>query len=225
MPQTITLEDGTEQEVFTQEEVEAKAAEVAEAKVAEAKSEVETILAEKEAELQKLKDKEYNFNNLRNKTEKTDEEKAEVLKKAEELEKSISEMQTTIAEVQKQPLEAAKSQFIANNIGADKDLKEKFDFFYEKLGKDAKTMDEVNQALAGAFNAAAGGARQPDFTGRAVHTSVSDNFAGMNDAGHETEASQAFGQMLGLSKEDKKNFGGAVKTGTVPLFNQSPSKE
>lgn len=225
MPQTITQEDGTEVEVFTQEEVEAKAAEVAEAKVAEAKSEAEVVLAEKESELQKLKDKEMNFNNLRNKTEKSDEEKAEVLRKAEELEASITEMKGTIAEVQRQPLEAAKSQFITNNIGADKDLKEKFDFFYEKLGKDAKTMDEVNQALAGAFNAAAAGTRQTDFTGRQVHTSVSDNFAGMNDTSVESEDSQAFGQMLGLSKEDKKNFGGAVKTQSVPLFSQSPSKE
>jgi hypothetical protein len=226
MPQMVEI-DGEEKEVFTQEEIEAKAAEIAEAKVAEATTASEAALKEKEEELEKLRNKEMNFNNLRNKSEKTDEEKAEIARKAEELEKSIADMNVKIEAVEKQPLEAAKNQFIANNIGGDKDLKEKFDFFYEKIGKDAKTMDEVNQALAGAFNAAAGGARQPDFTGRAVHTSVNDNFAGINDSKSESEDSQGFGQMLGLSPEDKKTYGGAVKNnGSIPLFTQAPvSKE
>jgi hypothetical protein len=217
--------DGEEKEVFTQEEVEAQAAELAESKVAEVKTASDIQLAEKEEELQKLKDKEFNFNSLRNKTEKTDEEKAEIARKAEELEKSISDMQTTIAEVQKQPLEAAKSQFVNNNIGADKDLKEKFDFFYAKLGADAKNMDQVNEALAASFNAATGGARQPDFTGRAVHTSVNSDFSGMGNSKHESESSQKFGELLGLTPEDKKTYGGSVNSNSVPLFSQSPSKE
>lgn len=237
MPQTIRLEDGTEQEVYTREELDAQATELAEARVAEVREtleaetatvmyEQEQRLVEAQERLRKAEEKELNFKSLREKTNRTEEEKSRASEELETLRKTVASLEGTVEEVKRQPFEVAKTQFIQNNIGADKDLADKFDYFYTKLGNDAKTMDEVNQALVAAFNAASGGARQPDLTGRMTRTSVAPNYAAMQDGSNESQDSQSFGQMLGLSPEDKKLYGGAVKNnGSIPLFSQTNKNE
>lgn len=226
MPTMVEI-DGEEKEVYTQDEVEAK--------IAEEREELETLtqaqILEKDEELSatrekltKLEQKDMNFEALRKSKTLTPEQEAEAAKNAEEMEtlkSTVTSLTETVSKVQKQPLETAKEQFVLNNIGNDKDLLEKFDHFYSKIADGATTLKEVNEALVASFNAATGGARQPDFSGRMAHTSVSDNFADLGDAKQESEASQSFGKMLGLTPEDKKNFGGAAKTGTVDLFANS----
>lgn len=231
MPQT--LEDGTE--VYSKEEVdtqmEERLAEEREKLAIEKDSEMlakdEELSSTKEA-LEKLQKKEMNFENLRKKNTITPEQEAEAVENAEKmknLEATVSTITETLTQVQKQPLEAAKAEFKSNNIGADKNLDEKFEYFYEKLGKDAKTVAEVNEAITAAFLSATGGSKQPNFTGRIAHTSVNDNFAGMEEGKVETEASQEFGALLGLKPEDKKIHGGSVKTSSVPIMAQTPIKE
>lgn len=228
--------DGNEAEFFSADEVTAKAAEqakeIADARVAEeteklqtahesALSEKDEALAEVQSKLEKAEAKELNFKALRDKAggkvaEPTEDEK----KNTEEL-KALKE---TVAEIQKQPFETAKTAFLKNNIGEDKDLGEKHDYFFKKLSAGAKTVEEYNQALEGAFALATGGARQPNTTGSMTRTSVNDNFSG-GGAKTETQDSQNFGALLGITPEDKKTFAPAVATGVVPLFQQTPPKE
>lgn len=227
MPKTIKQDDGTEIEVFTAEEVkaqvESQTSELLDAKLEEERArleaEKETELLEKDedlantkAELEKLRKKDMNFEALRKSKTLSPEQEEAAKKTAEEL----SKLQETVAQIQKQPLEAAKAQFVANNIGTDKDLIETFDFFYKKLSAGAKTLDEVNTALVAAFNATTAGTRQPSDS-RITRVGVNDNYHSLNVEA-ESEASREFGAMLGLSPEDKKTYGGSVNTGRVNLF-------
>lgn len=231
MPQT--LDDGTE--VYTREELDAQTEERLTEEREKMETEKESELLAKEEELattkealEKLQKKDMNFENLRKSKTLTPEQEAEAQKTADELETmraTVTTLAETVTQVQKAPLEAAKAQFMANNIGADKDLAEKFEHFFSKLGSDAKTVAEVNEAITASFAAATGGARQPDFTGRMAHTGVNDNFANMDENKVESEASQEFGALLGLKPEDKKTFGGSLKNNTVPIFTQTPPKE
>lgn len=229
--------DGVETEVFSAEEIqsqaERKAKEIADVRIAEEreKFEAEKLVAEdlakekenalKEAEdkLKKAEEKELNFKNLREKNKGTDDDR-------EKTQREIADLRKTVAEIQTQPLKAAKDQFISsNNITGDKDLNDKFEYFYNMYGKNAKTMEEVNSALIASHAAATGGRSQPNFADQNItRTSVNDNFGGFQDSKQESEASQQFGAMLGLSAEDKKRFGGALKTGSVPIFANTSSE-
>ena len=223
-------EDGTEVEVdaFTAEELEEQKKTASEAAVtAEAdrlKTEHEAELLEKDEalkeaqdKLQKAADKELNFKKLREKQEGKSEDEKKV---ADE----VKAMKETLAEIQKAPFETAKADFLKNNIGADKELGEKHDFFFKKLSAGAKTMDEYRIALESAFTLATGGTRQPNTSGAMLRTSVDPGFGG-DKGGVESQDSQNFGALLGLKPEDKKTYGAAIKTGTVPLFAQTPPKE
>jgi hypothetical protein len=233
MPQTIKQEDGTEIEVFTSDEVkaqvESQAGEILNVRLAEERERIEIekeaellekdeALANTKAELEKLQKKDMNFEALRKSKTLTPEQEEAAKKTSEEL----SKLQETVAQIQKQPLEAAKAQFVASNIGTDKDLNETFDFFYKKLSVGVKTLDEVNTALVAAFNAATAGTRQPNDS-RITRVGISDNYHSLNTEA-ESEASREFGAMLGLSQEDKKAYGQTVQTGRVNLFARPASK-
>ena len=232
MPIKVKQEDGSEIDAYTAEELaaqtEAKSKEASDAAVA---AETERLKTEHEAELlekdealkeaqdklQKAADKELNFKKLREKQEGKSEDEKKV---ADE----VKAMKETLAEIQKAPFETAKADFLKNNIGADKELGEKHDFFFKKLSAGAKTMDEYRIALESAFTLATGGTRQPNTSGAMLRTSVDPGFGG-DKGGVESQDSQNFGALLGLKPEDKKTYGAAIKTGTVPLFAQTPPKE
>jgi len=230
MPQKVTIE-GVETEVFTTEEVtaqaEAKAKEIADAKVAEETERLNTehesallerdeALKEAQEKLEKAEKKELNFNALRKKTEKTDEQKAEEKKVADD----VKALRETVAEIQKQPFESAKASFVKNNIGADKELGEKFDFFFKKLGTGVKSVEEQQIALESAMTLATGKPYEAGH-GRMTGVSVDPGFGGERGK-QESQDSQNFGALLGLTPEDKKKY---AVTGTVPLFAQTPPKE
>ncbi len=94
MPKTLKDEEGNDIEVETAEEVQARieserqeAAEAAKAEAEAAIAEKETALAEAQEKLKKFEDKDYNFNKLRNKTEKGEAElKATIDKLSQDVE-------------------------------------------------------------------------------------------------------------------------------------------
>ena len=230
MPIKVKQEDGTEVDAFTAEELETQKKEATEAAVT---AEAERLKTEHEAELlgkdealkeaqdklKKAEEKELNFNKLRKKTEKTEEEKAEEKKVADD----VKALRETVAEIQKAPFETAKANFEKVNVGADKDLKEKFDFFFKKLGAGVKTVEEQQIALESAMTLATGKPFESG-SGSMTRTSVDPGFGGEKGK-QESQDSINFGSLLGVSAEDKKKYGGSIATGTVSLFAQTPPKE
>jgi hypothetical protein len=234
MPQKVTIE-GVETEVFTAEEVaeqaEVKAKELADTKVAEEterlNTEHESALLEKDEALKEAQEKldkaaakELNFKALREKNEKGSKEKSEEEKKNAE---DLKALQETVQAIQKQPFETAKSSFVKQNVGVDKELGEKFDFFYKKLSSGVKTVEEQQIALESAMTLATGKPYEAG-SGRMTGVSVDPGFGGEKGK-QESQDSQNFGALLGLTAEDKKKFAPALASNTVPLFYQTPPKE
>src|SRR6185503_276054 len=158
MPIKVKQDDGSEIDAFTAEELaaqtEAKAKEAADAARAEEaerlREQHEAEIAEREEahnadkkELEDLRKKDFNFKQRRDKKILTPEQEAEAKRVADDLKRTNERLDA----IEKQPFESAKSSFIQNNIGADKELGEKFDFFFKKLSAGAKTLDDYNTAL------------------------------------------------------------------------------
>ena len=239
MPQKVTI-DGVETEVFSADEVtakaEAQAKEIAETQLAaeretfEAeKLQLENERLEKEEELKqaqedlaKAQNKDNNFANLRKSKEDADRIAAEQKKIVDDAANKVKDLQKTVDEIKNQPLIAAKNQFKNTNIGTDKNLDEKFEHYYDIYGKNAKTLEEVNAALIAAHAAATGGRAQPQTESqRITSVGVNDNYAGFEDSTKESDESKAFGSLLGLTPEDKKKFSPVLKTGSVGLFTNT----
>lgn len=194
----VKNEAGEEIEVPTQEEIDALAEQRAQEAAQRAKEEAEADKAELEEKIKKLEDKEYNFNQLRNKKDKESEE-------SKKLASEIEALKQQIGEVKQQPFQKAKEDFIAvNNIAGDKELKEKFDFFFEPLAEKAKTEADYRAALTGAFAAATGGTRQPSFEGMMVGTRTNPP---TSSAKADTEAGRHFAKVFGNSEDDRKKYG------------------
>jgi len=198
MPEIIKKEDGTEVEVFTAEELQTKAEEAAQIERERLEAEHKTEKEELERKLKGFEDKDYNFNQLRNKTAKENEEKDKIL---EELKK----VNDKINNVEQQPIKKAKEDFIAlNKIAGDKELSDKFEHFYSLMASSAKTPDEVTAACIGALAAATGGQKQPSLDGLMVGT----RFTPLNKSdGAVSQASVEIGNALGVSDEDRKKYG------------------
>jgi len=194
----IKQEDGTEIDVLTPEEAQAQADEAAEAARKEAQDAAAAEKAELEEKLKKLEDKDFNFSQFRKKNEKESED-------AKKLAGEIETLKQQIGEIKVQPFVKAKEDFIATNkIEGDKELKEKFDFFFEPLASKVKTEADYKAALAGAFAAATGGTRQPSFDGMMVSTRVTGP---SNSGGSVSEVSANIGAALNITDEDRKNYG------------------
>lgn len=194
----VKQEDGTEIEVFSQEEADQRAAEAAEAARKEAQEAAELEKAELAEKLKKFEDKEYNFSQLRKKKEKEEGKDDELINK-------VTGLTQEVENLKKQPFEKAKSDFIASNgIEGDKELKEKFDHFYAPLAATAKSEADHKAALAGAFAAATGGSRQPDFSGMMVSTRVTPPSNGGNKS---SEAGRHFANVFGNTPTDLEKYG------------------
>lgn len=230
MPQTIKQEDGTEVEVFTAEELAAKADEKAreiaasereelEKRHQEEKSELETQISEKDKaleesaeKLKKLEDKDFNFEQLRKAKGLSPEQEAEAKKVASE----VTELRKTVDALKTQPLETAKSTFLESNFAPDdKDGREVFENYYKKLSSGATSLKEVNSALVAAFNATTGGTK-PINNAAMLRTGVSEQM--FNERSNDNPVSAEIASALGLNPEDKKTYGSVLKTGSVDLF-------
>lgn len=197
----IKNEAGEEIDVLTQEEADAlvaqKAAEVEAAKQAE----LDNLAAEKatiEEELGKFRNKDYNFEALRNKAENKG-------KTEEELKKQIEDINKRLESVAQQPILDTKADFVRMNIGDDKEKSDLFEYYYKKLGADAKTRGEVIKASQEALALATNGAYKPG-DGNAISTGISHNYR--DESKKETsETSKAIGSLLGITEEDRKKYG------------------
>lgn len=203
MPQKVKITvDGqeVEQEVFTQAELDeqstARATEAAQTAREEAGVEAQAKIDELNAELEKEKAKEKNFKALR------DSKGGPV---PEELTKKIEDISKELAELKQQPIKSVVGNFKKNNYGEDKDLNTKFDHYFDKLGKDAKTEEEILKAATDAHALVSGG-QKPNTDYKMTGTRVSGDFRKPQE-GQESDASKSFGQAFGLSEADKKKYG------------------
>ena len=166
MPETIKREDGTEETLYTQEELEQQKEETLEKYKEEnpdKTEEMETLQKErdeakaKEEELQKQLDgeldKDKNFANLRK-------QKDEAEAKAEGIEKTIDEK---VELVKNEILEGNVKDFKKDQLdelaGDDKELREKIEFHYDRIKDTAVTKEEVSKKLRDSWTLATAGER------------------------------------------------------------------
>lgn len=151
MPIKTTLEDGSEIETYTAEELEQqREATLEEYKIANPDKTAEldalqTELKKANEDLAKFKDKDLNFSNLR-----TQKEAAE--KKIEEVAKSIDDK---IALVKKEVMEGVMQdhykETLNSLISGDEELKKKVEFHYKRLADPTITKEEVSKKLTDAY--------------------------------------------------------------------------
>lgn len=160
MSQTITNDMGDEVEVFTQEEIEtAKQQAIDEFKTnnpdkTEELTKLQDNLKIKEEELEKLKNKDLNFTNLR-----TAKEKAE-----QEIEKLKTSIDDRIGAVKKEIFDGVMKDHYNDTlkklVGDDKDLLAKVELQYKRLADTASTKEEISKKLSDAFTLATGISKQ-----------------------------------------------------------------
>lgn len=202
MPIKVTQEDGTEIEALTQEEASAlaeqKANEAAAAKEAEL-SAVHAAEKEKiEAELAGLRDKDYNFQQLRQKAENKG-------LNEEETKAQIATLTARLDEIARQPVLDTKEEFIKSKIGDDKEKRELFDHYFSRLGADAKSKEEVLRASEEALVLASKGEYKPGES-QLYSTGVNQNYRNTTP-GVVSEESREIGNLLGVTDEDRKKYG------------------
>lgn len=208
MPIKVTNEDGEEIDALSQEEADKLAQERVQAEVKrieeEKQAELDRIAGEKKAiedELEKLKSKDMNFEHLRKKAEG----KESAINEA--LEARIEELNAKIETIAQQPKEDVKQDFINQNIDpTDSEQRERFDYYYEKLGADAKTKTEVLKAAEAAMRLATDGAYKPNTDSAMYRTGVNQTFE-KPDKKEISEESKAMGEHFGVTDADRKKYG------------------
>lgn len=207
MPYKVTTDDGEEIEAFSQEEVEALANErlAAEAEriESEKQAEVDRLAQEKldlESELEKLKNKDMNFERVRKKAEGKD------VEISEEIKSQISQLEERINAIAAQPKEDVKQDFVKQYIGDNKEQQERFDYYFEKLGSDAVTKEDVIKASQEALRLASDGEYKPDLSSGMYNTGVNQNYRG-TQKNEVSETSKEIGALLGVTEEDRKKYG------------------
>lgn len=202
MPIKVKQDDGTELDAFTQAELDeqssAKVKEAEEVKQLEI-DDLKKQKEEKEAELKKFQDKDYNFEQLRKKAGDKGASEEEVKKQIEDLNKKLDA-------VASQPINDTKADFVRDVVGEDKERKEKFEYYYKRLGAEAKTKDEVLRAAREALTLASGGEVQFDGSGKMMGTGVSQNYRN-EKLRQKGESFNEMAKALGNSEEDIKKYG------------------
>lgn len=109
-------------------------------------------MAEKEAELNKLKDKDYNFSSLRKKTAEEREELTKTWNSAEKgLLSHIDELNARLDARDKATIGKTKETKFEELAGTDKELRDKLEFEFERLGgntslSDAEVLERIEEA-------------------------------------------------------------------------------
>jgi len=176
--------------------------------------ELKEQLEEAKEKLKGEKDKEKNFRNLRQNKEQKEEEVQGLKKTVEETNKKLDEF---IKNTQKEEQDAIlKDKGIIGEDGTilDKNVKEKFDFYFAKVGANAKTKAEIHQATVDALILATKDKEGDNrLQGVLPRRNSSHDYKG--DKNQESETSKEMRQDFGISDKDKETHG---KGGTVPLF-------
>lgn len=131
MPEIIEREDGTKVEVFSREEISAKEAELEAAR---------KLAAEKEEELKKFNDKDFNFKALREQKEASD-------KKVTELENSLNDFKNSFVN------ERVEDQ-IKRLSNGDDELAKKIRLQFDRLPEKPVTAEDVGKKVLDAYKLA-----------------------------------------------------------------------
>lgn len=206
MPIKVKQEDGTEIEVLTQDEIDAKVKEESDRIANEKQGELDRITEERKSEqeeLEKLRNKDMNFEKLRNKAEKGGE--------SEEVKTQIAELNKKLDTIAQQPVVEVKNDFIKEKVGTEKEKVDLFEYYFKRLGSEAKTKEEVQKACNDALTLATNGQYQPSQDQRVTSTGVSQNYRNQNTVQVSEEAKE-MGAMFGntekeLSEHKKKKYG------------------
>ena len=156
MPKIVENEDGSESTMYSEEELQAQRdAALEEYKAnnpdkSEELTSLQTELAEKEEELKGLKDKDFNFSNLR--------------KERDDLKEQIDNFPGVVDEkitnAKKEILEGVMKDYYNETInsltGGDEDLKKKIEYQYKRLGDAAATKEEISKKMRDAYVLATG---------------------------------------------------------------------
>lgn len=108
----------------------------------------ETSLKEKDAELEKFRNKDMNFKKLRDMTEV---EKAQYSAKELEYKKQIEETNEKFESYVKSQKDSSFSKNLNFLAGGDKDLSDKIKFHYDRFEKKSGSDEEMSQLLSDAF--------------------------------------------------------------------------
>lgn len=144
MATTIINDEGNEEVVFTQAEIEAQIAE----KEAALKAEFEKQLAEKDAH---VKEKLDQFQQAK---KSVDIEKEEINSKVAEAMRMAEEAKTTVAQARESELNARKEAIIVSLTGNDPVLRKKIEDEYSILSLPASTPEEINARVTKAASMA-----------------------------------------------------------------------
>lgn len=196
MSKTITNEDGTEEEVFTAEELETQKTEALEAFKAENPDKTEELTALQE-KLKGFEDKDLNFANIRK-------AKEEAEKKVEEIMKGVDEkIQTVRKEVLEGVMADHKSSTLEALVGDDEELKKKVELEYGRLSDVASTKDQLTKKLKDAYILAT--AKEPDGVNQNIYGSGGVGRLKINSTSPKFSAEeQELGAKFGLKTEDFK---------------------
>lgn len=189
MSQIITDADGNEVEVFTAEELQAqKDAAIDEFKKANPDKSDE--LKKAMEDLEKFKDKDLNFASLRK-------QKEDAEKKVEDILKGVDEK---VATVKKEVLEGVMKDHYQDTlralVGDDKELLDKVELQYKRLGDPASSKGEVTKKLSDAFLLATGSSKPGVDSG--VYSSGGVSKIKVDDSSKMTDEEKDFLGKLGV---------------------------
>ena len=180
---------------MTEEEKQKLEAEKA-AAIAEAEA-LKTSLAEKEAALKALQDKDLNFGKLREKT-------AEEIKKAEEAklskEQEVATLSQKVADMEAnitKTAEERKGRLVTAYAGKDAELQKTILFHFERVKGTAKTDSEIEAAMKDAYVLATGGRADQD---------VIRSVQGVSSGGTRVNAKPTGGELTPEAKELADQF-------------------
>lgn len=212
MPETIKKEDGTEVEVFTQEEIDTQKTEAIDKYKEENPNdetlktsieEKETLLKEKEEELEKEKGKEKNFAKLRSLSSE-DKEKLkaagiELDEKDEAMDTLRDETKKEIAELRNEVSTGKRTEAI-NKLSDDIEERKKIKFHLDRLSKSDDDQEAFESNLKDAyFLTTKQEAQVPDY--------ISSAGAGGGKQKEETSAGEKeIGNELGITDEDREKY-------------------
>ena len=203
MSEIITKEDGTEIEVFTQEELEAQK----EAAIEEYKNENPDKSEEIEALKKEIEEKEEAFNSAKEELEKLGKKDFNFKKLREQNKNQETELEKLKTEMSDK-LEAAitnlandkKSDIISSLVGDDEELKKKVEFHYNRIKDEAKTKEEIMAKVNDAYFLAT---RQEPPVGNYVSAAG----AGNTKVKEEVSAKEKeLGNALGITEEDREKY-------------------
>ena len=188
MPLSVTQEDGTVIEVPTPEEAKA----------------LQDQLAESQARITKLENKDYNFRRLE---EMTEAEKEKLTTQEIILQKKAEELDATQKNFTQQMRTDLKNDAFDKYVGDDEDLKKKVEFNLSRFKdfEEAKTRDQIETLVKESVLLSTGGRRTNPLSA-AMSTSGSVPFTPSTSSSKVSDDVLEVARMMGISADDFKKY-------------------